>query len=86
MIVGDHSEPEFHSCIRYESATYFLHGGAKDALNSKEKKGLVAFLRKPYERRPVISNWERIVDQWVDNNPNVPLDSNLEMPDYTQLR
>ena len=83
VIVGDHSEPELHSCIRCESATYFMQEDAKDILNGEEKKELIKFLNGKHKQFD--SNWLWIVNKWKSNNPDSDIPDNLEMPNYMEL-
>ena len=52
-------------------------------MNPKEIDGLIAFLRKKNRTFTSITNWEYIVGQWNDNNPDQKqLPVNIDIPDY----
>ena len=70
-------------CLAIESVNYFVHGGHKEKLDPKEIKGLIKFLNEKNRTFKGITNWEYIVGQWNDNNPEekqLPLD--IDIPDY----
>ena len=75
---------EFHCCVRLDVPEYFIHEGKEDILNSNQRKELIKFLKAPY-RRFGITNWERVLIEWNDNNSNLVIDENSEMPDYKKL-
>ena len=75
---------KFHTCIRLDKPEYFHHTGKEDVLNSKMKKDLVNFLSSNY-RLFGITNWKWLLIQWNENNSNVTIDEDSEMPDYTKL-
>ena len=83
---------KFHSCIRIDSARYFLHSNKDDKLNAKQKKELQQFM---LESAPAnifdangnrLNNWQYICVLWNGNNSDVSIDPNIEQPDYNQLR
>lgn len=82
----------FHSCIRIESAKYFLHDSKDDKLNAKQKKELQKFMLEPtsaniYDAQGNrINNWQYICILWNGNNSDVLIDRTVEQPDYTQLK
>lgn len=70
-------------CICIESANYFIHGAHKDTMEPKEIDGLIKFLKAPHKTLKKITNWEYIVDEWNQNNPDsrqLPID--LPIPNY----
>lgn len=75
----------FHGCIRIDKAEYFFHEGKYSTLNSKQRKELVKFLKSPY-RTTGLTNWERLVLEWNDNNSEINLSDDYLMPDYFTLR
>lgn len=83
---------KFHSCIRVESAKYFLHGSKDDKLNSKQRKELQKFMLEPStaklydENGNRINNWQYICILWNDNNSDVMISEDAIQPDYTQLK
>lgn len=73
--------------IKLTSAEYFKHGKYKAELNSKQRKDLVEFLMsKRHNKRYSGTNWNYIVDMWNDNNSDVYLDEDTEMPDYRNIK
>ena len=70
-------------CLCIESPNYFIHENHVDTLTPKEIKGLIKFLREQNKTFKSISNWEYIIGQWNDNNPEekqIPMDTPI--PDY----
>lgn len=70
-------------CLAIESANYFIHGGHREKLDSKEIKGLIKFLNEKNKTIKSVTNWEYIIALWNDNNPDMkqlPLDINI--PNY----
>lgn len=84
---GKNGHYEWETCIRYDSAEYFLHGRHKDKLPDKKiAKQLDAMLRQVNPKlRNQTTFWQSCVDQWNLNNSDVELDPDIEQPDYTQL-
>lgn len=76
---------EFHTCIQFNSNKYFHHDGKEDVLNSSQRKELVEFLRSNYRGRKGYTNWNKLVDDWNDNNSNMNLEEDINMPDYTTI-
>lgn len=73
-------------CIRIDIPEYFDHGGKTMHLNSKQRKDLIDFLNKPYRNKKLnITNWDYLVLLWNDNNSDIEIDDNVEMPDYNLL-
>ena len=77
---------KFHTCIRIDKAEYFHHTGKEDILNKKERKELVNFLNSKYRNRDNETNWSHLVDLWNDNNSDIELDDNTNMPDYINIK
>ena len=83
---------KFHSCIRIDSARYFLHSNKDDRLNAKQKKELQHFMQEPAsaniydETGNKINNWQYICILWNGNNSDVMIERNIEQPDYSQLK
>ena len=80
--------PHFHvlgegldACIRIDEASYFPHNRHTGRLNSKQVRDVVRFLKSEYRTRDM-TNWQRIVDLWNDNNSNAELPDDFPMPDY----
>ena len=70
-------------CLCIESANYFIHGTHTEKMSPKEIDGLIEFLRKKNRTFTSITNWEYIVGQWNDNNPDQKqLPVNIDIPDY----
>lgn len=70
-------------CICIESANYFIHGTHKDTMEPKEIDGLIKFLKTKNKTFTSLTNWEYIIGQWNDNNPDskqLPID--LPIPNY----
>lgn len=86
MHIWDYSTKgkKFHCCVRLDKPEYFIHTGKEDTLNSTNKKELIKFLNKEYGGLG-ITNWKRILMLWNDNNSDVHIDIDSEMPDYTKL-
>ena len=72
-------------CIRIDKAEYSSHGSKTMTLNSNQRKELVKFLKEKPKNGLTDTNWRYIVALWNDNNSDVILPVDLEMPDYTQL-
>ena len=84
---GKNGHYEWETCIRYDSADYFLHGRHKDKLPDKKiAKQLDEMLRQVNPKlRNQTTFWQSCIDQWNLNNSDVELDPDIEQPDYTQL-
>lgn len=84
---GDNNQFEWETCIKYDSAEYFLHGKYKDKLPSKKiAKDLDKMLRTVDKSdRHKRTYWEIAIDEWNRNNSTVELDLNIVQPDYTTL-
>ena len=77
---------KFHSCIRIDKPEYFIHTGKENKLNSKQKKNLMAFLQQNTTLgTATITNWDKVIMYWNDNNSDVIIDSDIPIPDYTLL-
>lgn len=78
---------EWETCIRFDSAEYFLHGHYKDKLpNKKIARELDKALRTIDIRdRNKNTYWEECIDEWNRNNSDIMLDLNIKQPDYTKL-
>ena len=77
---------EWETCIRFDSADYFLHGKYKDKLpNRKVAKELDKMLRTinttDIRKR---TYWLLAIDDWNANNSSVTVDRTTEQPDYSQ--
>lgn len=77
-------EKNFSCCVRIDVAEYFIYLGEEDTLNSALKKSLVYFLKSKHRKLP-ITNWEYLCACWEDNNSNMLLDDDLQMPNYLEL-
>ena len=77
---------KFHTCIQIKEPEYFHHTGKEDTLNSKQKKDLYNLLQLPYRKNINITLWQHLIMSWNDNNSNILVDENQEMPDYTKLK
>lgn len=88
--------PHFHilkktnervSCICLFEARYFVHGGYKALLNSKQKKQLDKILRLPNKTEPELTNWEYMAKYWISHNDsnNLYNKRKYKQPDYTKL-
>ena len=70
-------------CICIDSANYFMHGSHTDTMDRKEIDGLIKFLKSPHKLLKEYTNWEYIISEWDQNNPDqkqLPID--LPIPDY----
>ena len=77
---------EWETCIKFESAEYFLHGKYKDKLPKSISRQLDAMFRmKNSKRGRMETYWETAVNAWNDNNSDVELPFDLEQPDYSKL-
>ena len=76
---------KFHTCIRIDSPQYFHHSGKEDTLNSSMKKELMSFLKSKSRNRRFNTNWEYLVSMWNDNNSNVEVTEDAQIPDYLTL-
>ena len=82
---------QFDTCIRLETNRYFLHGGHKDTLNSKQRKMLNDFMHQPSRNIHYRNNYEHAVNLWNDNNSDSYLqiredaNGNVLMPDYREI-
>lgn len=79
----------FHTCIRIDSAEYFLHGNKDDKLNSSLKKALQNFMvsritNLKYSDR-FENNWELVCFLWDMNNERNPVPEDISQPDYSEL-
>lgn len=79
------SGQEFHTCVQFKSNTYFHHTGKEDYLNSDQRKELVQFLSQNYRGRNGYTNWQKLVDDWNDNNSSIQLDEDTPMPNYRTI-
>ena len=77
---------KFHTCIQIKEPKYFHHTGKENILNSKQKKDLYNLLQLPYRKNINITLWQHLIMSWNDNNSNILVDENQEMPDYTKLK
>lgn len=76
---------KFHTCVQISKCAYFKHTGKEDTLNSKQRKDLVEFLGKIHKSKK-FSNWEYLIAIWNDNNSDVEVPVDCQMPDYTKLK
>ena len=75
---------KFHTCVRLDKAEYFHHTGKEDVLNNKMKKDLMKFLNT-FNNKWNMTNWQRLLMEWNDNNSNIILPEDYEMPDYINI-
>ena len=80
------NKPEWETCVRYDSAEYFLHGKYKDKLPSGIPEKLDSMLRQINPKRRGITYWQSAIDDWNNNNSSEQLDPDLVQPDYTELK
>lgn len=73
---------EFHTCVQFKNNEYFHHTGKEDSLNSYQRKELVQFLSQKYRGRDGYTNWQKLVDDWNDNNSSMQIDEDIPMPNY----
>ena len=76
---------KFHGCIRIDKAEYCFQESKRSTLNSEQLGELVKFLESPYERYG-ITNWDRVVIAWNDNNSKANLPDDYPMPNYLEMR
>ena len=70
-------------CISIEEPKYFSHATHDETMTSKEIKGLIEFLKDKNKTFDSITNWQYIIGQWNDNNPDQKqLDINISIPEY----
>lgn len=79
---------EFDSCIKIEKPEYFKHSLSRnDKLNAMQRKKLNDFLKQPFRVKEYgVSNWEFIRNTWNDNNSQINMKKDQEMPDYRELK
>lgn len=83
---GKNGHYEWETCIRYDSAEYFLHGRHKDKLpDRKIAKQLDEMLRHESTDFEGKTYWDMCIYAWNSNNSSVRLDPKIEQPDYTRL-
>ena len=84
---GSNNQFEWETCVKYDSANYFVHGHYDDKIpDRKIIKELDKMLRTIDKKdRNNRTYWQKAIDAWNDNNSDVELDLNLEQPDYTKL-
>lgn len=80
------NDPEWETCIKYETAEYFLHGKYQDTLPNKLKKQLDDMLREDNPKDPGRTYWDTAVVAWNQNNSDVELNINIEQPNYNELK
>lgn len=84
---GKGNQFEWETCIRYNSAEYFLHGRYKDKLPDKQTaKALDSMFRQKNPKRRGITYWESAVDDWNSNNSIEDLSLEIVQPDYSLLQ
>lgn len=78
--------PEWETCIKFDSAEYYLHGRYKDRL----PKGVAYEMNKMFKevnpKRRGLTFWQSAIDDWNNNNSSIQLDQDLEQPDYCELQ
>lgn len=84
-IIDKSDDKDNEGCIKILVPEYFDHGSKNMHLNSSQRKELVRFLRSKHKKLN-ITNWEYLIILWNDNNSDVIIDDELEMPDYSKLR
>ena len=84
---GSNNQFEWETCVRYDSANYFVHGHYNDRIpDRKIIKELDKMLRTVDKKdRNHRTYWQKAIDAWNDNNSDVELPLDLEQPDYTKL-
>ena len=79
---------KFHTCIKIESAEYFLHDGKEDKLNSRLRQKLQAFMQSEVKLKKYVhfeNNWQLVCFLGDMNNSSVQISDDAIMPDYTKL-
>ena len=80
----------FHSCIRLDTAEYFLHAGKESTLNASQRKQFQQFMEGPVTLSKYVgkfdNNWELACFLWDINNSDVVIPEDTEMPNYLTLR
>ena len=76
----------FHTCVRIDKPEYFHHTGKEDVLNSKMRKELVKFLTSKSKNKRFDTNWEYLISMWNDNNSDIQIDEEQEIPNYLMLK
>ena len=84
---GNNNQFEWETCVKFDSAEYFIHGHYNDKIPDKKIiKELDKMLRTVDKKdRNNRTFWQKAIDAWNDNNSDVELPLNLEQPDYTTL-
>ena len=78
---------EWDKCIQFEKAEYFEHGDFhKGKLPNKKYVKMVIDLMKSVNKTWGITYWQYAVRMWNDNNSDVTLPDDLQMPDYSRLK
>lgn len=83
---GKYPNFTFHTCIEIKNSSYFHHDGKEDVLNSRQRKDLVKFLKSKCKNPKYETNWEKILYDWNDNNSNINVDVEQDMPNYLELK
>lgn len=80
---------EFHTCIKIKTNEYFHHTGKEDVLNSQMRKALVEFLQKEPAKKSkkiqFLTNWDKVLYEWNENNSSVEVDEDQLMPNYLSI-
>ena len=81
------NQNDFSCCVKILECGYFFHTGKEDVLNTKLKKSLIAFLKKPHRKLKNYTNWQYLCACWDDNNSayELPEEAYDNMPDYMNL-
>lgn len=70
-------------CLCIERPNYFVHEHHTDTLSSKEINGLIRFLKEKNKTFKSVTNWEYMIGQWNDNNPDQKqISMDIPIPEY----
>ena len=83
---GRDNSPEWETCIKFESAEYFIHGKYTHKLPSKLCKDLDNMLREPNPKSRNLTFWETAIDAWNQNNSSIDVSIDLKQPNYSELK
>ena len=78
---------KWDKCIRLDVPEYFSHGkGYRGVIPDKKiEREVIKILSKKHPKYNV-TYWEYAVQLWNENNSDVQLPDDLQMPDYSKLR
>ena len=81
------SNPAFSALLRFDKPSYWVTSGycrISDKLDPSLINDLMFFFRAKTGSGNT-TYWDKLISYWNQHFPNYPVDSNLEIPDYTKL-